>query len=50
MTLNTRTNQFCLGHKLRQDLPSETPVYSRAEEVADHSQKIKSLRAVILPT
>lgn len=46
MTLNIRTNQFCLSHRLPQDLPFESPVYSRAS----HSQKIKILRAVTLST
>lgn len=32
MTSDTRANQFCLGHKLPQNLPSKSPVYSRVTE------------------
>lgn len=46
MTFDPRTNQFRLGHKLSQDLPSKSPVYCRAGKVVSHSQNTNTLRAV----
>lgn len=34
MTSDTRANQFCLGHKLSQNLPSKSSVYSRVGKVS----------------